>query len=330
MPNNIFYVFDNNRIKVEGMTKEQIYNAIAEATGHTPQDVDSGFITTIVEQNKNKPLHFWFGTKAEYEAITTKAHNTFYIFSDDTDIDDLQAAVEELQQAVEQIGAIEIDIQNIEADVDALDTRVTNAEARVDEAVEDVNEAVETVEAMQSDVTQLQTDVDNVETDVTALQGTTGTLRDEIDNLGNDVTQINADVTYLLEHVSEIQTKNGQVLLNTSVQSGTVSVDLTGTYGIEDFSVVKVRFVSNSVDNKEILCNVYHAGSNVAIISGSYVYPPSVPSGEIQDSYSIKIYCNESTNKITANHSAVVRVSLGNVPEVQNMDIVIDKITGVA
>lgn len=331
MPNNIFYVFDNNKIKVEGMTKEQIYNAIAEATGHTPQDVDSGFITTIVETNKNKPLHFWFGTKAEYEAITTKAHNTLYIFSDDTDIDDLQAAVEELQQVAEQIGDIEIDIQNLQSSINGLDTRVTAAEAHIDEAVEDVDEAVAKVDAMQSAVTQLQTDVDNAETNITALQGTTGTLRNDLNDLGNDVTQQQLDISYCQDHISTINTKNGQEMLIQQVPSGTqtISVPLLGTYGISDFSVVKVRFVTQNISNKEILCNVYHDLSNdKAHIVGTFCDVESLTSSYI-DFYNIDVVCDELQNKIEMNLSSIVRLIYGNVQDFQYIGLTIDQITGV-
>lgn len=98
-----FYVFDNLHIKAEGMTKEQIINAIAEATGSTPQNIDEGFITTIVETNNNHSLHLWKGTKAQYDALQTHDADTFYIISDDTTIQDLQSDYENLAEAIEAI-----------------------------------------------------------------------------------------------------------------------------------------------------------------------------------------------------------------------------------
>lgn len=64
-----YYVFCDNDCKYEGMSKEQIIAAIAEATGATPTDIDSAFITKIKEQNKNGTLSFWFGTESEFNAL---------------------------------------------------------------------------------------------------------------------------------------------------------------------------------------------------------------------------------------------------------------------
>lgn len=68
-----YYVFCSDDCKYEGMTKEQIIAAIAEATGATPTDIDSAFITKIKEQNKNGALTFWFGTESEYNALGVSA-----------------------------------------------------------------------------------------------------------------------------------------------------------------------------------------------------------------------------------------------------------------
>ena len=105
MPNNVYYVFDDKLCKYEGMTKEQIYNAIAEATGATPVDVDEGFISTIVETHNNVSMHFWKGTSAEYAALSTIDPNTYYIISDDTTLDDLQSQIDNL---TEQIGNVSV------------------------------------------------------------------------------------------------------------------------------------------------------------------------------------------------------------------------------
>ena len=48
-----YYVLCDDNCRFESMTKEQIIAAIAEATGHTPEDIDAAFITRIKEQNKN-------------------------------------------------------------------------------------------------------------------------------------------------------------------------------------------------------------------------------------------------------------------------------------
>lgn len=98
--NDIYYVFDGIKNKVEGMSKEQVLNAIAEATGATPASVDDAFITTIKETNRNRSLHIWKGTQAQYNALQTIDNDTFYIIEDDTTIDDLQANVDVIEAQV--------------------------------------------------------------------------------------------------------------------------------------------------------------------------------------------------------------------------------------
>lgn len=81
-----YYVLCESNCKFESMTKEQIFAAIAEATGNTPTGIDTAFITQIKESNKNKGTHIWTGTRAEYNAIVasgTQDPNTVYIVSTD-------------------------------------------------------------------------------------------------------------------------------------------------------------------------------------------------------------------------------------------------------
>jgi hypothetical protein len=90
----------------ETMTKEQILAAIAQAveTGSIT-DIDAGFITTIKELNRGTGLKFWFGTTAEYNAITEKDANCYYIKTDDTTAADTDAAIKELKEMIESIGS---------------------------------------------------------------------------------------------------------------------------------------------------------------------------------------------------------------------------------
>lgn len=100
---DIYYVFDGVKNKVEGMSKEQVLNAIAEATGSTPQSVDDAFITMIKETNRNHSLHIWKGTKAQYNALQTIDNDTFYIIEDDSTIDDLQANIDAVDEQVQEL-----------------------------------------------------------------------------------------------------------------------------------------------------------------------------------------------------------------------------------
>lgn len=90
----IYYCFCGDNCKFETMTKEQIIAAIAEATGNTPTNIDSAFITKVKEQNKGNALAFWIGTTAEYNALETKDDLCFYIKTDDTTLDDINKAIE--------------------------------------------------------------------------------------------------------------------------------------------------------------------------------------------------------------------------------------------
>lgn len=88
----------------ESMTKEQIMTAIESAisTGEIG-DVDTGFITRIKEQNSGAGLSFWVGTSAEYNALDPKINNCFYIITDDTTTEDIEAAIEKLKKQIEPI-----------------------------------------------------------------------------------------------------------------------------------------------------------------------------------------------------------------------------------
>lgn len=93
-------VFDEDKNAFEGMTREQINAAIAEATGTTPTNVDDAFISQILEQNKKGNLKFWVGTMAEYNALTEKEEDTLYLFSDDPTIDDIEEAITDVENSL--------------------------------------------------------------------------------------------------------------------------------------------------------------------------------------------------------------------------------------
>jgi hypothetical protein len=80
-----YYVLCRDNCKFEGLTKEQIYAAIAEATGNTPTGVDDAFITKLVEQNKNAATRLWVGTETEYNALVARGDvetDTIYCIKD--------------------------------------------------------------------------------------------------------------------------------------------------------------------------------------------------------------------------------------------------------
>ncbi len=115
-----YFVLCENDCKFEGMTKEQVIAAIAEATGNTASDCDSAFITKIKEFNRQKNLEFWVGTTAEYNALAEKRDGCFYITTDETFADDVNAAIAELRLEIADLQTAIADANN--AALSALET----------------------------------------------------------------------------------------------------------------------------------------------------------------------------------------------------------------
>lgn len=130
------YVLDDGKNQYEAMTKEQVITAIENmaATG-SPGDIDAGFISKILESNKQGKLKFWIGTMAEYNAIAEKDPDTIYLFSDDPTVDDIEAAITEVEKTEElnnkSIAKMDLDISyaknaiaNVESDVAEINKRL--------------------------------------------------------------------------------------------------------------------------------------------------------------------------------------------------------------
>lgn len=113
MADKKYFVLCMNNCKYEGMTKEQIITAIAEATGTTPTNIDDAFITKIKDQNKGGVIKVWRGTVAEYNAITERDDDTVYIKTDDTRDADVDAAIKALGNEIESLyaGGIATDLE---------------------------------------------------------------------------------------------------------------------------------------------------------------------------------------------------------------------------
>ena len=73
------------------------YDACVEATERANQAA-SGVVT--IEQNSQTPLQFWVGTKAEYDAITTKDQAMFYIISDDNSEEQINARFDAVEEEI--------------------------------------------------------------------------------------------------------------------------------------------------------------------------------------------------------------------------------------
>lgn len=99
MANEKVYVLDDGENQREGMTKEQILAAIAEAisTGQVTGDY-SAFIEMIKEQNKGVGIKMWVGTQAELLALPEIEADTIYYVSDLSTLADLDNALADLKK----------------------------------------------------------------------------------------------------------------------------------------------------------------------------------------------------------------------------------------
>ena len=170
MPNDTYYIVDDKKCLHEGMTREQIINAIAEATGTTPQNVDDGFISTVVETNHGTSIHIWKGTASEYAALETHDANTLYVITDDMSLEDIQAAIDNTNST---IGTLQENVGTVQSDLSALDGRVTTAENDIDTA--------------EGNIGTLQTDVGTLQNDVSALGGRMTDAESGISNINGKI-----------------------------------------------------------------------------------------------------------------------------------------------
>ncbi len=100
-----YYVHSDDNCKFESMTKEQILAAIVQAVeGHSISDVDTGFVQVLKEQNHGAGLKFWIGSTAEYNALQSIDQDCFYILTDDTELDDMEADIESFRAELTDMG----------------------------------------------------------------------------------------------------------------------------------------------------------------------------------------------------------------------------------
>lgn len=170
MPNETYNLIDEKHCLHEGMTREQIINAIAEATGVTPQNVDDGFISTVVETNRGSSIHIWKGTASEYAALETHDANTLYVITDDMALEDIQAAIDNTNGT---IGTLQENVGTVQSDLSALDGRVTTAENDIDTA--------------EGNIGTLQTDVGTLQNDVSSLGGRMTDAESGISNINGKI-----------------------------------------------------------------------------------------------------------------------------------------------
>jgi len=98
------YVLRGDKSLVESMTKEEIETAIVNAIEQGEiGEIDTGFVTSLKEQNGGQAFKVWIGTQAQYNAIANPEKNVLYLITDDTTDSDLEEAFEELEETVENL-----------------------------------------------------------------------------------------------------------------------------------------------------------------------------------------------------------------------------------
>ena len=107
MADRKYYLMSEDKCLFESMTKEQILTAIEQAvsTGEI-KDVNTGFITRIREENRDKQLEFWVGTEGEYNAIKKQdglIGDCLYIITDDKTLDDISSQLNNILKKCENL-----------------------------------------------------------------------------------------------------------------------------------------------------------------------------------------------------------------------------------
>lgn len=100
-----YSVIREDGVRVEGLTKEQVYELIYGTTGKVPAGVDEGFITKLKEQRAQADIGIWVGTNAEYNALETKEDDVLYIVTDDPFFEELDERLTTLEGALVTMGS---------------------------------------------------------------------------------------------------------------------------------------------------------------------------------------------------------------------------------
>ena len=150
------------------LTQQQIITLVTNIvdTGEVG-DIDTGFVTKLVEQNKHKALQFWIGTQAEYNALTEKTANMFYIITDDTFKEDVNDAIAAINARIDELETVDIEaeLSQLQTDMQNLSDSVQQEITEFEEAVDaNIDEKIAAVEASRPVYEVGDTDTYNVST----------------------------------------------------------------------------------------------------------------------------------------------------------------------
>lgn len=103
------WLFDDNKNKVEGLSKEEIYAVLAQAIedGDLEHiDTSSAFVSKLKSVLTGETHSIEFVTEAQYNTMKqagTLDSNTYYYITDDSTLEDIEAALESLETDIENI-----------------------------------------------------------------------------------------------------------------------------------------------------------------------------------------------------------------------------------
>lgn len=285
MESGKYYVIGFGNNLIESMTKEQILAAITQAVeSHSIADVDTGFVTTLKEQNSNTGLKFWVGTTAQYNAIEQKDENCFYVLTDDTELDDFAEAIQRLDTTVS--GATE--------QIEQQQTQINNLGSSLQDARDDIYDLDRREQLVAGAVVDLRTRTTDLETDVSGLKTRTMNLESSAEVLRGGLIQVTRDVN-AVEDKLDYNNAAKEIYSNRStvIPYGT-NLDITLENSVDPYKLFDV-FAER--EGMVVQCNVLcmkHGGYITGV--GVYNY-----SDGTQMQFNISLYV--SNGKITKNES---------------------------
>lgn len=227
-----YNVIRGDGVFFEGMTKEQIISAIAEATGNTVEDIDSAFITKIKEINKGNAIKLWLGTNAEYNAIATKEDDVLYFITDDTFVSDTSENLANLDEKINS------NYNNVGLLLSSMSNEIDTFEENINSQIEDIMDMLGlpvrnyNFKFNQNNAGSYSTTF-NINDDDFQIGVSTVVNISVIINGHNDSSGIGGNPDYVLENVASKIVLNGSfnvVSIETvAINKGTVSGNTTGS-----------------------------------------------------------------------------------------------------
>lgn len=120
------YLHDDNKNRIEGLSKEEIYNFVSESLQHgqvIPAAEDTAFVTMIKSVVDDRTYQIAFCTQAKYNELENAGEiiaDCLYVITDDSTYDDLVDVIEALQTNVanleSELGHLSITVEHMEED----------------------------------------------------------------------------------------------------------------------------------------------------------------------------------------------------------------------